>query len=131
MNSSHLFGFYRTTKLIFLVAILVVLSTGLMAADGLSASKQAHSGTYQDLVELLDEFLQFRDPQGQQARQIIRDVAGHSIDPVADYSKESIAWQSEQMRQFQSRIERMDVTSWTRAQQVDYLAVRSRLDQYQ
>jgi hypothetical protein len=34
------------------------------------------------------------------------------------------------MRQFQRRIDDIDVASWNRAQQVDYLAVRSRLDQY-
>jgi len=113
-----------------MVAMLLAVIRPL-AADDSSSGHQSRQGGYQELVELLDDFLEFRDPQGRQPRQIIRDVAGQSIDPVADYSQASIAWQSEQMRQFQDRIERLDVTAWTQAQQVDYLAVRSRLDQYQ
>lgn len=131
MNPVHLLGSYRSLCLILLMVAMVLASVRPLAADEPSYSQQAEQGSYQELVELLDDFLEFRDPQGQQPRQIIRDVAGQSIDPVADYSKESIAWQSEQMRQFQARIERLDVTSWPQAQQVDYLAVRSRLDQYQ
>jgi len=87
-------------------------------------------GSYQDLVQLLDDFRKFRDPAGEQARQIIRDVAGQTINPVADNSEQSIAWQRTQMRQFQTRIDDMNVASWERAEQVDYLAVRSRLDQH-
>jgi len=113
--------------------MLAMLPAGIrpLAAAESSASQPAAQGSYQQLIELLDDFLEFRDPQGRQPRQIIRDVAGQSIDPVADYSQASIAWQSEQMRQFQDRIERLDVSSWPLAQQVDYLAVRSRLDQHQ
>ena len=127
----YLPGSYRLFCVILLMLAMLLASTRPLAADVPSSSPQAGQGSYQKLVELLDDFLEFRDLQGQQPRQIIRDVAGQSIDPVADYSKNSIAWQSEQMRQFQARIERLDVTSWPQAQQVDYLAVRSRLDQYQ
>lgn len=131
MNPMHLPGSYRSLCAILLMLALLLASIQPLAADIPSSSPQGGQGSYQELVELLDDFLEFRDPQGQQPRQIIRDVAGQSIDPVADYGKESIAWQSEQMRQFQARIERLDVASWTQAQQVDYLAVQSRLDQYQ
>jgi hypothetical protein len=113
------------------VALLLAATIRPLAADVHSGSNQDNHGGYQDLVGLLDDFIAFRDPKGQQPRQIIRDVAGQGIDPVADYGKESIAWQSEQMRQFQARFMALDVASWTRAQQVDYLAVRSRLDQFQ
>ena len=131
MNPLHLPGFYRPANVILLMLILLLATIRPLAADVLSESQQTNRGRYQELVELLDDFLEFRDPQGQQPRQIIRDVAGQSIDPVADYGNESIAWQIEQMRQFQARIERLDVSSWTQAQQVDYLAVQSRLDQHQ
>lgn len=131
MNPVHLPVSYRPLCVILLMVAMLLVSIRPLAANEPPSSQQAEQGSYQELVELLEDFLQFRDPQGQQPRQIIRDVAGQSIDPVADYNKESIAWQSEQMRQFQARIERLDVTSWTQAQQVDYLAVRSRLDQYQ
>ena len=57
-------------------------------------------------------------------------MAGQDIDPVADYSVESIALQREKMRQFQVRIDAIDVSTWGVSGKVDYLAVRSRLDQY-
>jgi len=131
VNPAHLFGFSRPANMILLMVILLVATIRPLAADVSSGNIQPDPGHYQDLLELLDDFLEFRDPNGQQPRQIIRDVAGQSIDPVADYGKESITWQAEKMRQFQTRIEGLNVASWTRAQQVDYLAVRSRLDQYQ
>ena len=130
MNPAHSTGIYRLACAILLLVALLA-NVRPLAADVTSANQPSDRGDYRQLVELLDEFLEFQDPQAQQPRQIIRDVAGQAIDPVADYSPQSIAWQTEQMRQFQARMDRLDVSSWTRAQQVDYLAVRSRLDQYQ
>lgn len=123
-------GPYRISQLVLLITVMLATSQQQAVADP-SPGNQAEPESYQQLVGLLDDFREFRDPQGQQARQIIRDVAGHSIDPVADYSEASIRWQLGQMRQFQNRINALDITSWSRAQQVDYLAVRSRLDQHQ
>lgn len=98
-----------------------------VSSDNAGPTKAAN---YQELVDLLDDFRRFRDPAQGQPRQIIRDVAGQIIDPVADYSAQSMAWQQQQMQQFQVRIEELDISSWAQAEQVDYLAVRSRLDQY-
>jgi hypothetical protein len=89
----------------------------------------AGTGSYEDLIALLDEFLEWKDPSGAQPRQIIRDVAGQAIEPVPDYSEAAVAERREQMRGFQARIEDMNVTAWDRARRIDYLAVRSRLDQ--
>lgn len=86
-------------------------------------------GNYQDLVELLDELLAFRDPKGQQPNQIIRDLAGQPIDPVTDYSSQVIAERRKFIDRLKVRIRDMNVKSWPRKQQVDYLAVRSRLNQ--
>jgi hypothetical protein len=131
VKPAHSTGIYRPAYTILLMMTLLLATFRPLAADVTRDKPPPDRGDYQQLVELLDEFLAFLDPQGQQPRQIIRDVAGQAIDPVADYSQQSIAWQTRQMRQFQARIDRMDVASWTRAQQVDYLAVRSRLDQQQ
>jgi len=131
VNPAHSNGIYRPAYVILLIAAVLLANVRPLAADAVPDNTAAGEGDYRQLVELLDDFLEFRDPQGQQPRQIIRDVAGQAIDPVADHSQQSIALQTEQMRQFQARIDRLDVTSWTRAQQVDYLAVRSRLDQHQ
>ncbi len=112
--------------------LLALLFTA--AAPGLAANQQppipAGNGGYDDLVALLDEFLEWKDPLGAQPRQIIRDVAGQAIEPVPDYSDGALVDQRRQMAIFQARIEDMNVAAWDRGQQVDYLAVRSRLDQH-
>ena len=113
--------------------LTTLLCLALAATPTIFASTQDKAPgqeNYPRLVELLDEFFEFRDPAGGQVRQIIRDVAGHVIDPVADYSVESIALQRQKMRQFQIRIDSLDVSTWSVSGKVDYLAVRSRLDQY-
>lgn len=110
------------------ILLLCLLTSSNLGAQ--SSAVPAGNGNYQDLVQLLEEFLAFRDPAGDQPRQIIRDTAGQAIDPVADYSAAGMEAQKAQMRKFQSRINDMNVVTWTRQQKVDYLAVRSRLDQY-
>ncbi len=95
------------------VLVCVSLVTPLQAqttADGIPAGR----GSYPDLMQLFDEFLDFRE-------------AG---DAAADYSAPSVAQRYKQMQEFQARIDDMNVVAWERAQQVDYLAVRSRFDQY-
>ena len=86
-------------------------------------------GSYQDLVRLLDEFVEFQDPGGERPDQIIRDRAGQPIDPVTDYGKSAIDAKRSQISRFQARILDMDVAAWSLDRQVDYLAVRSRLNQ--
>lgn len=87
------------------------------------------SGSYAGLVETLDAFLALRDRTGEQPRQIIRDTAGQVIDPVADYSPDSIAGQLGALERLQEGMLDMNVAAWPQDQQVDWLAVRSRLDQ--
>ena len=119
---------FNLTKLLLTTLFFCLLiSTQVMAGD---TAIPTGKGNYQDLVQLLDEFLAFKDPAGDQPRQIIRDTAGLAIDPVADFSAAAMATQKAQMAEFQSRINDMNVAAWERHQQVDYLAVRSRLDQY-
>ena len=96
---------------------LVLLLAAFSNPDSVFASEDAipsGAGSYQELVELLDEFLAFRE----------------SADARADFSAAAVADRRERMKQFQQRIDAMGVAAWSRSQQVDYLAVRSRLDQY-
>ena len=88
-------------RLLIGAALLCAALAPSVQADAIPAG----TGSYGDLVGLLDEFLAFRDPDGDEPRQIIRDEAGQAIDPIADYGEESIAWRREQMRQFQARID--------------------------
>jgi len=109
--------------------IIYLLLGGSLSTQAANNEIPSGTGGYQELIKLLDEFLEFRDPGGEMPYQIIRDRAGQSIDPVTDYSKRAIHVQSEQLKAFQTRIKDMKVASWSREQQVDYLAVRSRLNQ--
>jgi hypothetical protein len=99
------------------------------AAEASPPPVPAGKGSYADLIALLDEFQEWKDPNRAQPRQIIRDVAGQAIEPVPDYSDAALAERRERMRSFQDRIEDMNVAAWERDRQIDYLAIRSRLDQ--
>lgn len=114
----------------FLNTVLLLCLGMAVHAEAQNSAIPSGKGSYQDLVQLLDEFRAFRDPAGNQPRQIIRDTAGQAIDPIDDFSAAAIAHQRARMREFQSRLVDMNVAAWDRHQQVDYLAVRSRLDQY-
>ena len=96
-----------------------------VSADG----PPAGTGTYEDLVTLVDEFVAWRDPRGEQPRQIIRDTAGQPIAPIPDYGAEAIAERLAGLGALQARLGNMNVAAWPRDRQVDWLAVRSRLDQ--
>ena len=112
----------RIACLTFLAA---VLHCAPVAADG----PPSGAGTYDELVALTDEFVAWRDPRGEQPRQIIRDTAGQPIAPVPDYGPEAIAERLAALEALQARLEDMNVAAWARDRQVDWLAVRSRLDQ--
>ncbi|MEJ2385010.1 MAG: DUF885 family protein [Xanthomonadales bacterium] len=110
MNNHH-------SRLLSMLLSTALLGSGL-AAPGLTRAASdgppAGTGNYAELVELFDEFLAFRD----------------SADAGADFSADVVTRRHERMQRFQARIDDMNVVSWNPAQQVDYLAVRSRLDQY-
>ena len=113
----------KTTVIICLCLCCTISAQA--STDGFPAG----NGSYLELIKLLDEYLEFRDPGGEKPHQIIRDRAGQAIDPLTDYSEVAIDAQREKIKGFQARIQDMDVASWGRGQQVDYLAVRSRLNQ--
>jgi len=96
-------------------ALLCMSITTVAFAQESARGIPSGKGSYTDLIELFDEFLVFRD----------------SADAKFGVSAGALADRQERMRDFQARIDNMNVASWDRAQQVDYLAVRSRLDQYE
>ncbi len=118
----------KLIKIVCLASLLCLLPWTQLWAE--NADIPAGKGSYEDLVALFAEFQQFRAPESGQTDTITVDAKGRSIAPVSDYSAAVIARQKQRMAEFQSRSEDMNVVAWDRAQQVDYLAVRSRLDQF-
>ena len=123
---------FKRQMIRFSLKCIVIVSIGIgttLAAQASSHGAPDVNGGYGDLVKLLDEYLEFRDPGGNKDYQIIRDRAGQSIDPVTDYSDAAIEAQRQTIAGLLERIRALDVRSWSVSQQVDYLAVRSRLNQ--
>ncbi|MEE4292237.1 MAG: hypothetical protein V2J13_10865, partial [Cycloclasticus sp.] len=99
MHLIQRYGFGLLRTIIICLGLGCAISTQAAATD-----IPAGNDNYQELVKLLDEFLAFRDPGGENPHQIIRDRAGQPIDPVTDYSKPAIEAQREQIKVFQTRI---------------------------
>jgi hypothetical protein len=66
VNPMPLFGFSHPVNMILLMVILLVATIRPLAADVSSGGIQPDPGHYQDQLELLDDFLEFRDPNGHQ-----------------------------------------------------------------
>jgi dipeptidyl-peptidase 4 len=71
---------------------------------------------YAALVSLMDEFVAWRQPPA---------------DGVADHSAAAVAERTRELMQFQARLAAIDPADWPRSREVDYLAVRSALDQHE
>jgi hypothetical protein len=96
-----------------MVALATCLAGPVLAyADKLPAGE----GSYDDFVELFQEFVEWR--QAQRA-----DLA------VPDYSQAAVDRRIEQIHDFQRRIADMGVVDWDRSRRVDYLAALALLDE--
>ena len=85
--------------------------------------------TYESFVTLYDEFLFWRDPKSAAKEQSLVDVAGLETDVYPDYSADAMSTRLAELNAFQSRLGGFAVRSWPREQQVEFLAVRAKLDQ--
>ena len=102
-----------------------------MAAAARLEGMPAGSGSYQDVVALLQEFLAWQDPQRASGERPNRDIAGAAAAVHPDYGAAAVAARVAQMEAFQDRLTDMAVVDWPLAGQVEYLAVRSRFDQHE
>ncbi|MDX1507965.1 MAG: DUF885 family protein [Woeseiaceae bacterium] len=108
-----------------LYAAAAAADPGKPVYDGMPAG----DGAYADFVKLWDEFLYWRDPQRAKKEQSIVDVAGTETDVYPDYSAAATAARIEELAAFQARLNEFAVHTWPREQQVEFLAVRAKLDQ--
>ena len=111
-------------------AILFWMLAPLTAAARLEGMPEG-SGSYDDLVALFQDFLAWQDPERASGDRPNRDIAGAAADVHPDYGADAVAARVAKMEAYQDRLEDMAVVDWPLAQQVDYLAVRSRFDQYE
>jgi hypothetical protein len=88
------------------------------------------AGSYDDLVKLFQEFLEWTDPEKARGQNPLNDVAGQTTDVYPDYGVAATEQRRNRMRQLQARLADMGVLRWSRAQQVDYLAVRAKFDEH-
>lgn len=93
---------------------LMLIGAGAADADNQVATVPDRLDGYGALIDLYLEFEQWRNPM---------------IGQFQDYSKTAIQARQTHLDQLQERLARLSVTQWEIPQQVDYLAVRSRLDQ--
>jgi len=89
------------------------------------------SGSYDDLVALFQEFLAWKDPERASGQRPNRDIAGQAAEVHPDHGAQAVAARVAQMEAYQERLADMAVVRWPLAEQVDYLAVRSRFDQHE
>ena len=115
----------------------LALSTAIVALPSMGQSDGVQldgmpsgSGSYDDLVALYQEFLEFSDPERASGDRPNRDIAGRPTEVYPDYGEADVDQRRETMQTLQERLENMAVVDWELHQQVDYLAVRSRFDQF-
>lgn len=99
-----------------LLSVLLTMAPVARAQDTRAGPPAGPLG-YTELVALSAEFAAFREPAVAQG--------------IADHSREAIAHKRAGTAAFHARLQQMNVAAWPRPQQVDWLLVRSMLDQYE
>lgn len=107
------------------VALLLAPVTVAQAAPQ-AAGPPAGKGSYEQLVTLFDQFRAFKG-QAPLVGELNDQAVEVSLD---DYSAASIARRRQRMAQFLASAADMNVASWPRDRQIDWLAVRSELAEH-
>ncbi len=102
---------------IVILLLLAVCHLGTAWSGERHPGMPAGAGTWDDLVEIYDEFLVWRQ----------NEPAEGEVWP--DWSETHMAGRREALAELRARLEDLAVIDWERSQQVDWLAVRSRFDQ--
>ncbi len=84
---------------------------------------------YAEFIKLWDEFLYWRDPKSARKEQSLVDVAGLETDVYPDYGADATAKKVRELHNFQDRLDEFAVVGWPLGQQVEFLAVRAKMDQ--
>lgn len=110
-----------TNRVVCAAIIGLILTTGIAFGQPKTYEGMPDgSDSYNDLVKLYGEFLEWKDPSKSAA-----------TDVYPDYSADAVQQRRSELQEMQRRMQAMGVSRWQRNEQVDFLAVRSRLDQHE
>jgi hypothetical protein len=93
---------------------LLIAALALSACGAPAPVAEHPPGTHEDLVSLFREWREFESP----------DV----VDGVPDYSVASMAAQHQALADWQARLQALDPSGWTRAEQIDWHLVRAEMN---
>ncbi|MEM9838840.1 MAG: DUF885 family protein [Pseudomonadota bacterium] len=104
---------------------LFVASVMLLGSHAQAAEPQSGRGTYEDLVSLFDEFLQWKDKPPEVGE--ISDSVPWS--QVEDWSDKAVRDRRKRVRRFLRELGKMNVAAWPQEQQAEFLAVRAKVQE--
>lgn len=119
----------RQCPYLTITTFLAFLLAGPLALAEDYAGMPAGSRPYGEFVELFDEFLVWQDPERARKAGPLVDVAGLETDVYPDFGADAMGSRLEELHGFQATLDDFAVSAWPREQQVEFLAVRARMDQ--
>lgn len=121
-----------TYKRIIQCACLIVWASAIMATQAASTDQgRVNQEGYARLVALYDEFLAYRRASQFGEEDATSELTQAALTYYPDYGSAAISARLQRVHAFQDSLEAIAVAGWSVPQRVDYLAVRSRLDQYE
>jgi hypothetical protein len=118
----------RNYWLPFVAAVALVTALLVLSAPRANAQVPNGKGSHADLIALFNEFMEWRDPP------IISDTRPKErpeTGELPDYRPATIRQRTADIERFQARLADMAVAKWERSQQVDWIAVRGVMDEYE
>ncbi|MEP0204013.1 MAG: DUF885 family protein [Halioglobus sp.] len=122
--------FSRHAPLTILLLALLPFAGGATASEA-GAKLDAQNAAYRELVAVFDDLIALRDGFSEPSAALLIDSQGRSIAPVANHGTAAVELRYKRTQALQDRLDILATEGWPIEQRVDYLAVRSRLDQYQ
>ena len=116
---------YLTSFAVALLLQSAIPSAAVATYDGMPSGNRS----YTEFVELFDAFLAWQDPERARKAQPLVDVAGLETDVYPDFGADAMGSRLEKLSRFQAELSEFGVDEWPREKQVEFLAVRARMDQ--
>jgi len=128
LTSRHIVSLYSPLAIAFLG--LLFFACGAISSEQ-EVKTDADNASYSELVAIFDDLIALRDGLSEPSSSLRIDGQGRTIAPVANHGIAAVELRYKRAQALQDRLNTLATEGWPREQRVDYLAVRSRLDQYQ